>query len=295
MLDGRVPKPPVRSPFREVSLTSGSCRSPRSLCVKVRATVRKLKLPLAGTRPEPVVCSEKKELPSAAETSPGDADGISIITAIPRRTVKVRVKGEAPSKRRSCLCVMVILAFSALVCAAHSSLWEKSALGFGWIQPRVSRWGFTEVFTGTTVADKAAEAGLGVPLTTCGELDDHCRSAEPCGRLIARRATQRQRSLKFNLGKKRWESRRSARDGGSRPSTGALIIFWLPDRLMLTADNSPNRSTTPGMSREVRRRLSGWDARRDRGRSVRGARLVYVPPTIRVKDALSAPLSGVIS
>ena len=30
---------------------------------------------------------------------PGDADGISIITAIPRRTVKVRVKGRGPIKK----------------------------------------------------------------------------------------------------------------------------------------------------------------------------------------------------
>ena len=95
MLDGRVPKPPAFP-----KSIQGSVAHAGALCAKVRATVRKLSrhLPVHGQNRSCVLAPREGYHP-LRKSAPGDADGISIITAIPRRTVKVRVKGRGPIKK----------------------------------------------------------------------------------------------------------------------------------------------------------------------------------------------------
>lgn len=68
--------------------------------------------------------------------------------------------------------------------------------------------GFTEVFTDD--GGRQYGGGLGVLLTRMArELDDHCRKRRALWAAYRKAGPRkRQRLLKFNLGKKRWESRR---------------------------------------------------------------------------------------
>lgn len=135
------------------------------------------------------------------------------------------------------------------------------------------------------------------------ELDDHCRKRRALWAAYRKAGPRkRQRLLKFNLGKKRWESRRErARREVENLINRALnhLLASRPSDVYLVEQFAESFDYS-GMSREVRRRLSGWMRGVIADRlafkvAERGARLVYVPPTIRVKNALSAPLSGVIS
>lgn len=103
MLDGRVPKLPAFP-----KSIQGSVAHAGALCAKVRATVRKLSrhLPVHGQNRSCVLAPREGYHP-LRKSAPGDA------------------KGEAPSKRRSCLCVMVTAFFCTCLCRSRSSLWKK--------------------------------------------------------------------------------------------------------------------------------------------------------------------------
>lgn len=128
MLDGRVPKPPAFpksiqgsvAHFREVSLTQEPCVQkcvPR--CASLVATCR------YTARTGRVFWRREKATIRCEKAPPGTRMGsASSLRSLEGRS-RSESKGEAPSKRRSCLCVMVTAFFCTCLCRSRSSLWKK--------------------------------------------------------------------------------------------------------------------------------------------------------------------------
>ena len=171
MLDGRVPKPPAFP-----KSIQGSVAHAGALCAKVRATVRKLSrhLPVHGQNRSCVLAPREGYHP-LRKSAPGDADGISIITAIPRRTVKVRVKGRGPIKKTIVLVRDGDRFFLHLSVPLKVKPLEKvPSAPAGYSHCTALDMGFTEVFTDD--GGRQYGGGLGVLLTRMArELVDHCR------------------------------------------------------------------------------------------------------------------------
>lgn len=281
MLDGRVPKPPAFP-----KSIQGSVAHAGALCAKVRATVRKLSrhLPVHGQNRSCVLAPREGYHP-LRKSAPGDADGISIITAIPRRTVKVRVKGRGPIKKTIVLVRDGDRFFLHLSVPLKVKPLEKvPSAPAGYSHCTALDMGFTEVFTDD--GGRQYGGGLGVLLTRMArELDDHCRKRRALWAAYRKAGPRKwQRLLKFNLGKKRWESRRErARREVENLINRALnhLLASRPSDVYLVEQFAESFDYS-GMSREVRRRLSGWMRGVIADRlafkvAERGARLVYVP------------------